>query len=119
MSPKTDTPDVLRVKAMVEKPDVEDAPSTYIAAGRYLLDRAIFGALKRITPGAGGELQLTDAIALLIAEGHPVHVVVHRGQRHDLGNPGGFLRAAIDFALRDEGYGPELREWLRDRLAVG
>jgi UTP--glucose-1-phosphate uridylyltransferase len=116
---ETDTPDVLRVKAMVEKPAVEDAPSTFIAAGRYLLDRAIFGALKRITPGAGGELQLTDAVALLIAEGHPVHVLVHRGQRHDLGNPGGFLRAAIDFALRDEGYGPELREWLRDRLAAG
>ena len=51
---------------------------------------AIFDALERITPGAGGELQLTDAVALLISEGHPVHVVVHRGGRHDLGNPGGY-----------------------------
>ncbi|KAA2252108.1 UTP--glucose-1-phosphate uridylyltransferase [Solihabitans fulvus] len=112
----TDTDDVLGVKGMVEKPKPEDAPSTYAAAGRYLLDRAIFDALRRITPGAGGELQLTDAIALLIAEGHPVHVVVHRGGRHDLGNPGGFLRAAVDFALEHPDYGPSLREWLRDRL---
>ncbi|MEU4448655.1 UTP--glucose-1-phosphate uridylyltransferase [Actinosynnema sp. NPDC050801] len=109
--------DVKRVVGMVEKPKPEDAPSTFAAAGRYLLDRAIFDALKRITPGAGGELQLTDAIALLINEGHPVHVVVHRGGRHDLGNPGGFLKAAVDFALEHPDYGPELGEWLRARLA--
>ncbi|ONI86246.1 UDP-glucose pyrophosphorylase [Saccharothrix sp. ALI-22-I] len=108
--------DVKRVVGMVEKPRPEDAPSTFAAAGRYLLDRAIFDALKRITPGAGGELQLTDAIALLINEGHPVHVVVHRGGRHDLGNPGGFLKAAVDFALEHPDYGPELGEWLRERL---
>ncbi|HVK20723.1 MAG TPA: UTP--glucose-1-phosphate uridylyltransferase [Actinokineospora sp.] len=109
-------PDVKQVRGMVEKPPADQAPSTFAAAGRYLLDRAIFDALKRITPGAGGELQLTDAIALLIAEGHPVHVVVHRGGRHDLGNPGGFLRAAVDFALEHPEYGPDLREWLRDRV---
>ncbi|GAB2874449.1 UTP--glucose-1-phosphate uridylyltransferase [Lentzea nigeriaca] len=113
----TGNDDVKQVVGMVEKPKPEDAPSTFAAAGRYLLDRAIFDALKRITPGAGGELQLTDAIALLIAEGHPVHVVVHRGGRHDLGNPAGFLRAAVDFALKDPEYGPSLREWLRDQLA--
>jgi UTP--glucose-1-phosphate uridylyltransferase len=109
--------DVKIVRGMVEKPAAEDAPSTFAAAGRYLLDRAIFDALKRITPGAGGELQLTDAIALLIAEGAPVHVVVHRGGRHDLGNPGGFLRAAVDFALEDPEYGPDLRAWLRARVS--
>jgi UTP--glucose-1-phosphate uridylyltransferase len=112
----TDRSDVKRVHGMVEKPAPEDAPSTLAAAGRYLLDRAIFDALKRITPGAGGELQLTDAIALLIAEGHPVHVVVHSGPRHDLGNPGGFIKAAVDFALDNPDYGPALREWLRERL---
>ncbi|MBF6081934.1 UTP--glucose-1-phosphate uridylyltransferase [Nocardia cyriacigeorgica] len=109
-------PDVLRVNGMVEKPALADAPSTYAAAGRYLLDREIFDALRRIEPGTGGELQVTDAIALLIAEGHPVHVVVHRGSRHDLGNPGGYLRAAVDFALEREEYGPALREWLQHRL---
>jgi UTP--glucose-1-phosphate uridylyltransferase len=112
----TDDPDVKQVHGMVEKPPPDQAPSTLAAAGRYLLDREVFGALHRITPGAGGELQLTDAVALLIAEGHPVHVVVHRGGRHDLGNPGGFLRAAVDFALADADIGPGLRTWLRDRL---
>lgn len=113
----TDDEDVKVVKGMVEKPPADEAPSTFAAAGRYLLDRAVFDALKRITPGAGGELQLTDAIALLIAEGHPVHVVVHRGGRHDLGNPGGFLRAAVDFALEHPDYGPQLRDWLRARVS--
>jgi UTP--glucose-1-phosphate uridylyltransferase len=111
-----DDADVKRVRGMVEKPAPEAAPSTLAAAGRYLLDRAVFDALRRIAPGAGGELQLTDAITLLIDEGHPVHVVVHRGGRHDLGNPGGLLRASVDFALKDPQIGPELRSWLRDRL---
>ena len=101
---------------MVEKPKPDQAPSTFAAAGRYLLDRAIFDALDRIEPGAGGELQLTDAVALLIDEGHPVHVVVHRGGRHDLGNPGGYVRAFVDFALEHPDYGPDLREWLAARL---
>ncbi len=115
--PDAVNPNVLKVLSMVEKPTIEDAPSTFAAAGRYLLDRKIFDALRRIKPGSGGELQLTDAIALLIAEGHPVHVVVHRGSRHDLGNPGGYLRAAVDFALEREEYGPSLREWLTHRLS--
>jgi len=59
--------------------------------------------LKRITPGPGGELQLADAIGLLITEGHPVHVVVHSGGRHD-------PRAAVDFALEHPDAGPTLRE---------
>ncbi|BDH55976.1 UTP--glucose-1-phosphate uridylyltransferase [Tsukamurella sp. PLM1] len=114
--PDATNPDVLKVNGMVEKPKLEDAPSNYAAAGRYLLDRAIFDAIRRIDKGAGGEIQLTDAIALLISEGHPVHVVVHRGTRHDLGNPGGYLKAAVDLALDRDDYGPDLREWLQDRL---
>ena len=116
--PDGDNPDVLKVNGMVEKPKTEDAPSLYAAAGRYLLDRAIFDALRRIDRGVGGEVQLTDAIALLISEGHPVHVVVHRGSRHDLGNPGGYLKAAVDFALDRDDYGPELRRWLVARLGL-
>jgi UTP--glucose-1-phosphate uridylyltransferase len=112
----TEDPDVKQVHGMVEKPAPEDAPSTYAAAGRYVLDRAIFDALRRITPGAGGELQLTDAVQLLIDEGHPVHIVVHRGGRHDLGNPGGYVRAFVDFALDHPDYGASLRTWLADRL---
>ena len=116
--PDSADPNVLRVKGMVEKPSRASAPSLFAAAGRYLLDRAIFDALRRVKHGAGGEIQLTDAIALLIAEGHPVHVVVHRGSRHDLGNPGGYLKAAVDFALDRDDYGPDLRRWLVERLGL-
>lgn len=116
--PDASSPDILRVKGMVEKPAPDKAPSRYAAAGRYILDRAIFDALRRVKRGAGGEIQLTDAIALLIAEGHPVHVVVHRGTRHDLGNPGGYLKAAVDFALDRDDYGPDLRAWLVERLGL-
>ena len=104
----TDDPDVKKVVGMVEKPDPEDAPSTLVATGRYLLDRKIFDALQRIEPGKGGELQLTDAVELLIQEGHPVHVVVHRGKRHDLGNPAGYIPANVDFGLHHKKYGPAL-----------
>lgn len=110
-------PTVRRVTGMVEKPDVADAPSNIVATGRYLLDRSIFDALRRTEPGKGGEIQITDAIALLIGEGHPVHVYIHRGGRHDLGNPGGFIRACVDFALNDPAYGPSLQEWLTSRLS--
>ncbi|MGC0365737.1 UTP--glucose-1-phosphate uridylyltransferase [Rhodococcus sp. 27YEA15] len=116
VKPATGDPDVLEVVGMVEKPAPEHAPSRLAAVGRYLLDRAIFDALREIRPGRGGELQLTDAIALLISRGHPVHVVVHRGTRHDLGNPGGFLRAALDHALGRAEYGPALRVWMEERL---
>lgn len=116
--PGEPSPDVLRVRGMVEKPKASQAPSLLAAAGRYILDRAIFDALRRVERGAGGEIQLTDAIALLIAEGHPVHVVVHRGTRHDLGNPGGYLKAAVDFALDRDDYGPDLRRWLMARLGM-
>ncbi|OFR62941.1 UTP--glucose-1-phosphate uridylyltransferase [Corynebacterium sp. HMSC078H07] len=104
----TDEDGVKKVVGMVEKPAAEDAPSNLVATGRYLLDRAIFDALRRIEPGKGGELQLTDAIDLLISEGHPVHVVVHDGIRHDLGNPAGFIPASVEFGLRHPKYGPAL-----------
>ncbi len=107
-SDTVDGVDVMRVRGMVEKPAKEEAPSTLVATGRYLLDRAVFDALGRIEPGKGGELQLTDAIELMIQEGHPVHVVVHDGKRHDLGNPGGYIPANVDFGLRDKKYGPAL-----------
>ena len=104
----TEEESVKKVVGMVEKPAAEDAPSNLVATGRYLLDRAIFDALRRITPGKGGELQLTDAIDLLISEGHPVHVVVHDGIRHDLGNPAGFIPASVEFGLRHPKYGQAL-----------
>lgn len=114
----TEDVDIKQVRGMVEKPAVEDAPSNLIAPGRYLLDRAIFDAIRQTPPGTGGEVQLTDAIGRLIKDGHPVHVVVHRGGRHDLGNPGGFLQAAVDVALDHPDYGPQLHDWLSERMAT-
>ncbi|MDN8594857.1 MULTISPECIES: UTP--glucose-1-phosphate uridylyltransferase [unclassified Corynebacterium] len=108
---------VKRVVGMVEKPDPADAPSNFVATGRYLLDRGIFDALRRITPGKGGELQLTDAIELMISEGHPVHVVVHDGKRHDLGNPAGYIPANVDFGLHHEKYGPALYKAIKQIVA--
>ena len=113
----TEDDGVHKVIGMVEKPDPEDAPSNFVATGRYVLDRKIFNALRRITPGRGGELQLTDAIELLIREGEPVHVVVHRGTRHDLGNPGGYIPANVDFGLRSEVYGTALYTQLKKIIA--
>lgn len=104
----TDDDRVRKVVGMVEKPAVGDAPSNLVATGRYLLGRAIFGALRCIAPSKGGELQLTDVIALLISEDHPVQVGVHGGIRHDLGNPAGFIPASVEFGLRHPKYGPVL-----------
>ncbi|WP_035791445.1 UTP--glucose-1-phosphate uridylyltransferase [Kitasatospora mediocidica] len=115
----TADPHVKRVRHMVEKPDPQDAPSTFASAGRYLLDRAVFEPLKHVKPGARGEIDLTDALVELIRQGHPVHVVVHTGKRHDIGNPAGMLQAAVDFALDDPTRGPDLRSWLETRLPVG
>ena len=108
---------VKRVVGMVEKPEPADAPSTFVATGRYLLDRGIFDALKRIKPGKGGEIQLTDAIELMIREGHPVHIVVHEGKRHDLGNPAGYIPACVDFGLAHPTYGPALKRMITEILA--
>src|SRR5438552_17657604 len=112
----TDDPDVKLVRGMVEKPAPADAPSTFACAGRYLLDRAIFGALKRIGPGSRGELDLSDAIALLIAEGHPVHAIVHRGGWYPPGTGGdrrlrGHRGRPAGADRTQHGTGPDV-EWL-------
>lgn len=108
-----DQPTVKKVRGMVEKPTQEEAPSTFVATGRYLFDRHIFDALRRITPGKGGELQLTDAIDLLIQEGHPVHILIHTGQRHDLGNPGGYIIACMELGMDHPIYGETIRNAIK------
>ena len=108
-----------KVKGMVEKPKAEDAPSTVSpppAATCWTGRSSTRCAASTAAPAARSSS--TDAIALLIDEGHPVHVVVHRGSRHDLGNPGGYLKAAVDFALDRDDYGPDLRRWLVARLGL-
>lgn len=106
----SDGADAVRsVIGMVEKPTPEEAPSNYAATGRYLFDRHIFDALRETTPGKGGEIQLTDAIDLLINQGHSVHIVIHDGARYDLGNPGGYIAACIQLGIENDTYGPVIQ----------
>lgn len=102
---------LVKVTSIVEKPTIDEAPSNFAVIGRYLFSSKIFEALERITPGRGGELQLTDAIALLL-ESEDVLGVVFSGGRHDMGNKAGFLRANVELALERPDLGPELEEFL-------
>ncbi len=115
--PKTDD-DIFELADIVEKPTVENAPSQLAVAARYIFKPVIFDALKRITTGAGGELQLTDAIRLLIAEGHPVYGVrlSEDERRFDIGNYSAYYRAFIEFALADPTHGDDIRQFVSDLL---
>jgi UTP--glucose-1-phosphate uridylyltransferase len=104
---------VVRVTGLVEKPTPENAPSNLAVVGRYVLPATIFSAIKRTKPGSGGEIQLTDAMALLLAEGTPVHGVVYRGIRYDTGQPLGYLQAVVQLASQRPDIGPQFTTWLR------
>src|SRR5437764_11948395 len=110
--------EVVEVSELVEKPAREEAPSNLAVVGRYVLPNAIFDAIRRTGPGAGGEIQLTDAMALLLKEGVPVHGVVFRGVRYDTGAPLGYLQAVVELACRRKDL-QLFREWLRDFVAGG
>lgn len=100
-----------RITAMVEKPQPEDAPSNMGVVGRYLLPAAIFDKLETTGRGAGGEIQLTDAIADLLNE-HPVHAHLFEGERFDCGSKLGYLKATVAYALDH----PELSDGFREHL---
>lgn len=100
-----------RVNAIVEKPAPEKAPSTLAVVGRYLLSPAIFDHLESTPRGAGGEIQLTDAISALIA-GEPVHAFRFQGERFDCGSKLGFLEATVRIALGREDLGVRFRKFL-------
>jgi UTP--glucose-1-phosphate uridylyltransferase len=110
--PTAENKDILEAKGMVEKPKFEDAPSKYAIIGRYILTPAIFGELEKITPGAGGELQLTDGIKALLRS-EKVYGFNFEGTRHDAGDKLGMLKATVEFALKREDLGPEFREYLK------
>jgi len=103
---------VLKINNIVEKPSPDKAPSTLAVVGRYLLTPAIFNHLEKIEKGAGGEIQLTDAIALLLAE-EEVLACQFEGVRYDCGNKLGYLTATIDYALQH----PNLREAFKEHLS--
>jgi UTP--glucose-1-phosphate uridylyltransferase len=107
--------DLVRVLSIVEKPDPADAPSDLAVIGRYVLAPRIFDALRRTSPGAGGEIQLTDAIGLLAAD-EPVFALPFAAGRFDVGNPLDAMKAQVELASMHAEIGPAFRAWLHERL---
>ncbi|MDA2927589.1 UTP--glucose-1-phosphate uridylyltransferase GalU [Acidobacteria bacterium AH-259-O06] len=105
-------PRLLRIRDMVEKPPREEAPSNLAIIGRYILMPGVFQALKKTTPGAGGEIQLTDGLRGLM-ELEPVYAYRFEGTRYDVGNKLEYLIATVEFALRREDLQEEFRDYLR------
>ena len=105
---------VVEVTGLVEKPAPEDAPSNLAVLGRYVLPSAIFEAIDNTKPGSGGEIQLTDAMAALLADGTPVHGIIYRGHRYDTGMPLGYLQAVVQIAVKRPDLGAEFRQWLTE-----
>ncbi|MBM4315212.1 MAG: UTP--glucose-1-phosphate uridylyltransferase [Deltaproteobacteria bacterium] len=115
--PKSDG-ETFEVEGLIEKPSVAEAPGTLAVAARYVLAPEIFEAIRRIQPGRGGEVQITDAIELMIREGGRVYGVRLRGneRRYDIGNFQAYFRAFVEFALEDKEQGPSLRRHLEALL---
>ena len=113
VAPEDVEENLVRIRSIVEKPKPEDAPSNLAVIGRYVFTPEIFEALDRITPGTGGELQLTDAIALLL-ETQTVFGLTFEQGRYDIGKKIDFLRATVELALDREDLGDEFRAFLSD-----
>jgi UTP--glucose-1-phosphate uridylyltransferase len=111
----TDDPTLVRLRGIVEKPEPADAPSNLAVMGRYLFTPGIFDALDRTKPGVGGEIQLTDAIAILLAE-QPVYGHVFTDGRFDIGKKLDYLRATVELALDRDDLGPEFAEFLAELM---
>jgi UTP--glucose-1-phosphate uridylyltransferase len=109
--------DVVTITGLVEKPPVDEAPSSLAVIGRYVLSPEVFGVLRETAPGRGGEIQLTDALATLVERGEPVHGVVFDGRRYDTGDRLDYLKAVIQLATERDDLGPPLRAWLTDFVA--
>jgi UTP--glucose-1-phosphate uridylyltransferase len=105
-------PNVFRIRDMVEKPPLAEAPSDLAIIGRYIFTPDIFPAIEQTQPGAGGEIQITDAMRSLLNE-RPFYAVKLEGRRHDAGDKLGFLIANVELALKREDLGGEFREYLR------
>jgi len=105
-----------KVTRIVEKPKPKDAPSNLAVVGRYLLTPAIFAKLETIGRGAGGEIQLTDGIAALMAD-EAVYAYAFRGRRFDCGSKLGYLEATVEFGLRHENLGDHFANYLARLVA--
>lgn len=105
----------IRINQLVEKPKRDEAPSRLAIAARYVLTPDIFECIERTSPGKGGEIQLTDAIKLQLSRG-PIHGVVLRAKRHDIGNPIDWLKTNLTFAKRDAATWQQIEPLLRSML---
>ncbi len=114
---KEDMGSIVSVKGMVEKPKAENAPSNLAVIGRYILTPQVMNNLNRMKPGAGGEIQLTDAIAEEIATNDNVYGFRFRGQRFDCGSKAGFLQATVAFGLAREDLGAEFGQFLYEMMS--
>jgi UTP--glucose-1-phosphate uridylyltransferase len=103
---------VYKIKDMVEKPPFAEAPSDLAIIGRYILTPDIFDEIEGTRPGAGGEIQITDAMRSLLKK-RPFYAVRFQGTRHDAGDKLGFLIATVEFALKHPALGLEFKEYLR------
>ncbi|MBT9383895.1 UTP--glucose-1-phosphate uridylyltransferase GalU [Pseudooceanicola sp. CBS1P-1] len=113
-----DKGDVVKVKGMVEKPKAGTQPSNLAVIGRYVLQNSVMQNLDQLKTGAGGEIQLTDAIADEISAGRKVHGFRFKGQRFDCGSKAGFLQATVSFGLSRDDLKDELMEYLQDVVSV-
>ena len=102
-----------RVSAIIEKPAPADAPSTLAVVGRYILSPRIFEMIENVVPGAGGEIQLTDAISALLGE-EPVFAHRFEGVRYDCGSKLGYLKATVDLGRKHHEIGPEFDAFLKE-----
>ncbi len=109
---------VWRLRAMVEKPDPASAPSNLAVVGRYILEPQVFDYLETIERGAGGEIQLTDAIAALLAD-RPVRAYRFDGLRFDCGSKLGYLQATLHFGMKHEEFGPAFSDYVRAEVKAG
>jgi UTP--glucose-1-phosphate uridylyltransferase len=100
------------VSSVVEKPDPKDAPSNLAVIGRYVLDPEVFDVLEKLEPGAGGEIQLTDALGVLAGRGRLV-AKRHRGRRWDAGTKRGYLEATVALAAEHPELGADFRQYLK------
>ena len=112
---QTDNSRLMRVSDMVEKPAVEEAPSRMAVLGRYIIKPQIFDILEKTQPGKGGEIQLTDALKVL-ARQDAVYAYDFEGQRYDVGDKLGFLKATVEFALRREDLGASFQSYLKELI---
>ncbi|MEJ2697743.1 MAG: UTP--glucose-1-phosphate uridylyltransferase GalU [Candidatus Sulfobium sp.] len=104
---------VYRIQDLVEKPEAESAPSDMAIIGRYILTPDIFGVLQKSRPGRGGEIQLTDAIRTLLKT-QPVYGFLFRGKRYDAGDKFGYLKATVDFALKNAELSDQFKSYIKE-----